>query len=53
MVVDRDRLRLRLGDSTPPHYGVSEFVINRGTAGTGVFIKSWAGAYFTNETTND
>ena len=24
---------------TPPHYGVSEFVINSGTAGIGVFIQ--------------
>ena len=38
------------GNPTPPHYGVSEFVINSGTAGIGVFIKSctWTGAYFNN-----
>jgi hypothetical protein len=36
------------GNPTPPHYGVSEFVINSQTAGIGVFIKSctWTGAYF-------
>jgi len=36
------------GNPTPPHYGVSEFVINSGTAGVGVFIKSctWTGTYF-------
>ena len=38
------------GNPTPPHYGASEFVINSGTAGIGVFIKSctWTGAYFNN-----
>ncbi len=38
------------GNPTPPHYGVSEFVINSGTAGIGVFIKSckWTGDYFIN-----
>ena len=38
------------GNPTPPHYGVSEFVINSGTAGIGIFIKSctWTGAYFNN-----
>ena len=38
------------GNPTPPHYGVSEFVLNSGTAGIGVFIKSctWTGAYFNN-----
>ncbi len=38
------------GNPTPPHYGVSEFVINSGAAGIGVFIKScnWTGAYFSN-----
>ena len=36
------------GNPTPPHYGASEFVINSGTAGIGVFIKSCTrtGAYF-------
>jgi hypothetical protein len=36
------------GNPIPPHYGVSEFVINSQTAGIGVFIKSctWTGAYF-------
>lgn len=38
------------GNPTPPHFGVSEFVINSGTAGIGVFIKSckWTGTYFNN-----
>lgn len=38
------------GNPTPPHYGVSEFVINSGGSGVGVFIKSctWTGAYFNN-----
>jgi hypothetical protein len=38
------------GNPTPPHFGVSEFVINSGTAGIGVFIKSctWTGVYFNN-----
>jgi hypothetical protein len=38
------------GNPTPPHFGVSEFVINSGAAGIGVFIKSctWTGAYFNN-----
>ena len=38
------------GNPTPPHYGVSEFMINSGTAGIGVFVKSctWTGAYFNN-----
>jgi hypothetical protein len=38
------------GNPTPPHYGVSEFVINSGIAGIGVFIKSckWTGEYFRN-----
>jgi hypothetical protein len=38
------------GNTTPPHFGVSEFVINSGTAGIGVFFKSctWTGAYFNN-----
>jgi hypothetical protein len=38
------------GNPTPPHFGVSEFVISTGTSGIGVFIKSctWTGAYFNN-----
>jgi hypothetical protein len=38
------------GNPVPPHHGVSEFVINSGAAGIGVFIKSctWTGAYFNN-----
>jgi hypothetical protein len=36
------------GNPTPPHFGVSEFVVNTGAAGIGVFIKScsWTGDYF-------
>ncbi len=38
------------GNPTPPHFGVSEFVINCGATGISVFIKSctWTGAYFSN-----
>ena len=38
------------GNPVPPHIGVSEFVINSGTAGISVFIKScsWTGDYFRN-----
>lgn len=36
------------GNHTPPHFGVSEFVINSGTKGIGVRIESctWTGDYF-------
>lgn len=36
------------GNPVPPHFGVSEFVINAGSSGIGVFIKSctWTGEYF-------
>lgn len=36
------------GNPVPPHFGVSEFVINSGAAGVSVFVKScsWTGAYF-------
>jgi hypothetical protein len=36
------------GNPNPPHFGLSEFVINSGTSGIPVFIKSvtWTGAYF-------
>ena len=36
------------GNPAFPHFGASEFVINSGTAGIGVFIKSctWTGTYF-------
>jgi len=36
------------GNPVPPHYGVSEFVINSGRTGIDVFIKSckWTGDYF-------
>ena len=38
------------GNPTPPHFGVSEFVINSGASGISVFIKSctWTGDYFRN-----
>ena len=38
------------GNPAPPHFGVSEFVVNAGSTGIGVFIKSctWTGAYFNN-----
>ena len=38
------------GNPIPPHFGVSEFVINSGTTGVDVFIKSckWTGEYFNN-----
>lgn len=38
------------GNPVHPHYGLSEFVINSGTTGINVFIKSckWTGDYFNN-----
>lgn len=38
------------GNPIPPHFGLSEFVINSGTTGIDVFIKSckWTGDYFNN-----
>ena len=38
------------GNPIPPHFGLSEFVINSGTTGIDVFIKSckWTGEYFSN-----
>ncbi|KIE16845.1 hypothetical protein DS62_08565 [Smithella sp. SC_K08D17] len=38
------------GNPIPPHFGLSEFVINSGTMGIDVFIKSckWTGEYFSN-----
>jgi hypothetical protein len=36
------------GNPVPPHIGLSEFVINSGSSGISVFIKSvaWIRAYF-------
>lgn len=38
------------GNPVAPHFGLSEFVINSGTSGINVFIKSckWTGEYFDN-----
>jgi hypothetical protein len=38
------------GNPTPPHFGLSEFVMSSGAAGISVYIKSctWTGAYFSN-----
>jgi len=48
IMLDRPRLHIRLGKSVPPRIGISEFVINSGSNGMPVFIKSvtWTGAYF-------
>lgn len=39
------------GNPIPPHFGVSEFVINSGEEGVGVFVEScqWTGDYFRSE----